>query len=618
MSRSVVILGGGVAGLSAAHELVKRGYSVEVYEARRDLGGKARSQPVIGSGTDGRADLPGEHGFRFYPAFYRHLIQTMSEIPLDAAAKDGPTVADNLRACREAGVAVSGSGLLDFLRRKPSDTLEVVRALDMFFAKLRVDPRDMARFVKRILRYLTSCRRRRLEVYEGTSWWSYLGGDDYSRHFQRYLRAVPRIMVAMDPQRGSALTIGNISMQLMADYSTEGGHNDRTLVGPTTAAWIAPWRAYLERRGVRFYTGKPLAALDFDARSGRIEGARIEGETAPVRADHYLLAVPLEAAVNVVTRPMADHDPELAKLLVIREKGLADCSGVARGGSDRMLDWMVGIQFFLREDVPLVPGHVFYPDSPWALSSISQAQFWKAPEGLFRDRFGDGSVGGVLSVDVSDWNREGILFGKPAKHCTADEIRREVWEQLKAGLNAPGRPLLEDAHLASWQLDQDIHFPEGSPARPVNTSPLLVHPPGSWRLRPAAETGVENLTLASDYVQTDTNLACMEGANEAARRAVNGILRQDGCSGAACKLWPLEEDPVFDRAKWLDEIAFVKGPAALARAIAEWRPRSDGTEDAALNAQIEGFLLDEGHEGAAGMKDLARLEAGLTGRPASG
>ena len=41
-------------------------------------------------------------------------------------------------------------------------------------------------------------------------------------------------------------------------------------------------------------------------------------------------------------------------------------------------------------------------------------------------------------------------------------------------------------------------------------------------------TAIPNLFLASDYVQTFTDLATMEGANEAARRAVNGILERAG------------------------------------------------------------------------------------------
>ena len=70
----VAIIGGGVAGLSAAHELAERGFQVTVYEASRTTGGKARSIFVPGTGTGGRRDLPGEHGFRFFPSFYRHLL----------------------------------------------------------------------------------------------------------------------------------------------------------------------------------------------------------------------------------------------------------------------------------------------------------------------------------------------------------------------------------------------------------------------------------------------------------------------------------------------------------------------------------------------------------------
>jgi protoporphyrinogen oxidase len=47
---TVAVLGGGVAGLSAAHELVERGFSVTVYERSARFGGKARSYGVRGSG----------------------------------------------------------------------------------------------------------------------------------------------------------------------------------------------------------------------------------------------------------------------------------------------------------------------------------------------------------------------------------------------------------------------------------------------------------------------------------------------------------------------------------------------------------------------------------------
>ena len=99
----VAVLGGGVAGLTAAHELAERGFDVVVLETRAIPGGKARSLPVPGTGVDGRADLPAEHGFRFFPGFYRHVPDTMSRIPTA-----GGSVLDRLTAATRVMIARAG------------------------------------------------------------------------------------------------------------------------------------------------------------------------------------------------------------------------------------------------------------------------------------------------------------------------------------------------------------------------------------------------------------------------------------------------------------------------------------------------------------------------------
>jgi hypothetical protein len=65
---------------------------------------------------------------------------------------------------------------------------------------------------------------------------------------------------------------------------------------------------------------------------------------------------------------------------------------------------MNGAMFYLDRDVPLQHGHAIFIDSEWALTAISQAQFWPSVD--LRER-GDGRVEGVLSVDVSEWDRPG-------------------------------------------------------------------------------------------------------------------------------------------------------------------------------------------------------------------
>src|SRR5881397_1602466 len=93
----VAVLGGGMAGLTAAHELIERGFAVTVYE-RTALGGKARSIPVAGTAAGGRRPLPGEHGFRFFPGFYHHVPDSMRRIPF---GKNPNGVWDNLMAANE-------------------------------------------------------------------------------------------------------------------------------------------------------------------------------------------------------------------------------------------------------------------------------------------------------------------------------------------------------------------------------------------------------------------------------------------------------------------------------------------------------------------------------------
>jgi hypothetical protein len=111
--------------------------------------------------------------------------------------------------------------------------------------------------------------------------------------------------------------------------------------------------------------------------------------------------------------------------------------------------------------------------------------------------------------------------------------------------------MLEPANIYGWCLDPDIHMRK--PGHELNSEKLLINTPESWKNRPPAEINVENLFLAGDYVRTFTDLATMEGANESARRAVNGILRKTEAR-QLCNVWPRTggTGPVLVPLRWLD------------------------------------------------------------------
>jgi len=527
----VGVVGGGVGGMTAAHELAERGYDVVLYEKRDALGGKCRSVET----EDG---YPGEHGFRFLPGFYRHLRDTMSRIPTD----DG-TVRDNLVETTEMLRCLGDGEKLRSPGRIPRTPGEVVDALRNMLWRDAVPSNEHDYFLNRFLTLATSCEARWREEYESTSWWEFTDADEMSDEYRKYLvRGATKVLVAMDPEESSARTIGRMTVQTVADI-VDPRRDVEILNAPTSEAWIEPWRDHIEELGVDVRTDAAAESFGFDGE--RVTGVVVDGERA--EADQYVLATPVEVARRLVTDGMRDAEPALS-------------------GIDRLkTDWMSGVQFYLDEDAPLVRGHGIYFDSPWALTSISQRQFWDVEF----DRY-DG-IEGVLSVCVSDWDTDGVVYDKPAKRCTRDEIAREVWAQLKRHLNGEDETVLGDDSLVAWHLDEAIQHDEDE-GRNENKEPLLVNTVGSLRHRPEATTSIENLTLAADYVRTNTDLATMEGANEAGRRATNAVLERTASSAPRCEVHELTTPRIFEPFKRVDAVRYRLGmPHAGETAKGLWK-----------------------------------------------
>jgi uncharacterized protein with NAD-binding domain and iron-sulfur cluster len=584
MAKKVVVLGGGVAGMSAAHELVERGFEVEVFERQLIPGGKARSIPVtepfVGrSPVGGRAFdsahyrsrkpwLPGEHGFRFFPGFYRHVVETMARIPY----RDGKSVADNLvntSVCQLARFDRPASYVPARFPRSPEDLKAAVGALvDLLGGQMEVNLEETAFFAGKLWQVMTSCDDRRFKEYEAIAWWDFIEAEQRSAAYQKVFgNVITRSLVAAKAEWASTRTIANVFLQFVFDILDPSvATSDRVLNGPTNDVWIHPWLEYLRSRGVQYHLGTAVVSLR--VADGAVAGATVsrEGKTWEVHGDYYVAALPVERMAKLVTPELLALDPALGHLEAL---------------GNEYVEWMNGIQYYLTRDVTITHGHTVYVDSPWALTSVSQAQFWRDFD---LSEYGDGLVRGILSVDISDWDVPG-LNGKEADRCTRREIAEETWRQLKRSLNVSGVEVLRDEDLHFWYLDPGILDVDPEPGIEINEEPLLVNYEDTWGLRPTAITKVKNLFLASDYVQTHTDLATMEAANEAARRAVNGVLEACGSSAAPCGVWPFHEPEALSPLRAYDQTRFDAG--------LPWDGRSLDLADAARK-----LLTVLGHAGA--------------------
>lgn len=534
--KKVAVLGGGMAGLTAAHELVDRGFDVTVYEPVA-WGGKARSIGVPKTGKGGRKDLPGEHGFRFFPGFYHHVPDTMRRIPFGSNPNG---VWDNLKAASggkfyRAGNRPDGGPFgLFFDPDEIKTPAGLQRVLEDAASGRGVPLDEILYFVGRAVVFLTSCDKRRFSQFENIPWWDFIGAKNRSQAYQRELaQGLTRSVVAAKETVASTRTIGNMGEAFVFTAAKLGhdGDLDRILDLPTNEAWIDPWVAHLKSLGVKFVENTKVTGLNLSG--GVITGARTvnaKNRAGVITADWFVMAMPAERAAEIISPEMIAADKQFA------------------GIGKLVTDWMVGIQYFLKKKVDLTHGHITFLDAPWALTALTQGQFWDERD--FARDYGDGKAVDCLSVDISDWDAPGILFGKPAKECSPEQVAQEVWAQIKQHRTPAAQ--LPDSILHSWFLDPGIKW-NAATGRNVNDTPLLVNTAGSWNNRPKAVTRIPNLFLSGDYVQTNIDLATMESANESARDAVAGLLAASGSSATPPKKWKLYQPPELEGWKQFDE-----------------------------------------------------------------
>ncbi|MCP3100719.1 NAD(P)-binding protein [Myxococcus sp. K15C18031901] len=514
--------------------------------------------------------LPGEQGVREFPAYYRHVFDTLSRIPLMEAGGGvtSRTVLDDMRAAPHHSFAETGPNPLIFPPHPlahPSDWVrQVARLPDTGYSH-----RDIVQFLNRVLRYMATSSARRAAEYEDISWAEYLRGHDtrtgqslytYSPQFTGDLDFSPRLPAAVDAAVGEARACGDTYVQRLVS-GLEPSRSDGTLNAPTTEAWLEPWQAFLAHRGVRFVTGRlEELALEDD---GRLVAYMASTEAGgPVRVDestYVLVATDVVTAERVSQRLPPVGVPG-------RLRGYTTRVPRAPGGSDGaahhrdplhsqlgLEPWdrlraITGIQLFFQEEFKLADGCLHMRQTPWALSSVSSPPSWRFSPSDEMDGFLS-----VTHVGIGDWNvADG--HGRSMWGATREEIALGTLEQRAASL----KHVSESLPRPRWyHLDENLEFDAVTGKLNGIRTPFLIPVKRDWKNRPGANPwdptqgaapspqptpsphfvagvwqaphgGYEvhwgRLLYAGTYLRTFTRMTNMEAANESARHAVNAIL----------------------------------------------------------------------------------------------
>jgi hypothetical protein len=317
----------------------------------------------------------------------------------DKYVETGRTVFDNLQSTTSQVFAPGTGKPSVFSRSMPTSFEEIRDWLHLLLKGQRSTPdvdgglglslRDLGVAQVKFLQYLTSCEKRRVE-YEELSWLEFLGGEAaYTKTFIDVINRWPRALVAMNAKECDARTEGSAYVQLMLDNLKSPGYRDGTLVGPTTVAWLEPWRRYLEAQGVEFIHGRLVGFNAATAPDGqktiwpavdcfepRYSSGTDSSETN-LMPGYFVLALPALEAKRLATdfkkagldAGMDEAELDASDLMRTRrlfehESNELYVDAVSPRGQ---LRHMVGIQYYFDEDIEWRDGHYYLPLSPWGL-----------------------------------------------------------------------------------------------------------------------------------------------------------------------------------------------------------------------------------------------------------
>lgn len=478
--RGVVVVGGGIAGLTAATALAERGVPVTVVESRETLGGRVRSWPIavphlapgdhaeVPGGSDGDGDGAGSSMSRGFHAFFRQYynlrallrradpglerLTPIDDYPLRLA--DGPTDSfANIPRTPPLSIAA-------FVARSPSFPVSALRRVDIGAALGLLDVSFPATYSE----------------YDGVSAADVLDRlrfPDEARHLA--LEVFARSFFA-DPREFS----GGELVAMFHTYftgSAEGLLFDVPDAAYDESLW-APLGRYLHGLGVVVETGREVITVD-EAGSG-VRVALDDGRT--LEADAVVLAT--------------DRAP-LQRLV----------AGAPWLGDDAWRDRVAG----LRIAPPFVVWRLWLDRSAAAGSPpfLGTSRFGRLDNVSFIDQ---------METGARDWARSG-------GGCVVE---------LHAYAVSPG---FDEAQLRDELLTQ-LHrlHPELVGANAVHEEWLVSNDcplagTDAWADRPGVTTSDPRVVLAGDGIRCEHPVALMERAATTGWLAANALLTERGRPG---------------------------------------------------------------------------------------
>jgi uncharacterized protein with NAD-binding domain and iron-sulfur cluster len=460
MSVRVVVVGGGLAGMTAALRLVERGCEVTLIESSVRLGGKA--------GSNRNGDDFDDHGYHIFPMWYKNIWQIVDELGILDHFIDCHDFQQlhltkfpfpNFRALHDA------SALRNVWRNLTAGLLPFHQTFLFFFSTA-----DLASFhldEKARLDQLSITGFLRSRFYRT---------EEMANVYQDLLLKA----ISVPSHFVSAMT----TKKVIHFWANDPIPMHRILNGSLQERFIDPFTARLQARGVQVLREQKLKAMQVTGT--RLTGLVVEDTAGAAMTrtdfDAVVLAIPPERLPDVCPSEVYEVCPTLGNVRGLRSRAMAS------------------LNLYFQNPIPrLPPDHVNLVDSRFGLTFIDVSQRWKNPDGTPR------YTGAALNIVCTDFTELEGVDEASATTMIIDELCKYI-------------PVIKRNEITHSVMQHHVTEPLF-----MNDVGIWAFRPDALPDDPKRRIEIDNLALAGDYCRSHVDLVSMEGAVTTGLRAAEAI-----------------------------------------------------------------------------------------------
>ena len=523
MTNNIVIFGGGIGGLTVAHELVEKGFKVTLIEQDKILGGMARSRREEYS-------IPSEHSWRGYAPFYANAFDIMKRIPISCNSQS-KTVYDNLTVpitfyvTRDKISSYNSSlGLSDYF---------VIGYLLVKY--LSSDSRREEYFKTKI----TDLLKNKLTPDAYTYLVDFINGPGYGMEkkdasYAHYFKPLS-IYVLNNP-------IYKQIHQYPYIYTSQTNEKWHVMNAPTNEAWFDHWEKYLVSQGVKIIKGIGLKKINWSG--SKISGCVLTNGDIII-GDDYVLCINPFASQEIFARSGLNNLEKTFK-------------SINKNTDSRQVSFRLGFSKkikFPQRDIAFI-----FPDSEFNITLYPQEQSWD-PDIKLSSNYKQ-EIQSLWSGTILELYRMSKLFKSQGYNLSKDQLIQEIVYQVLRSKSL--QKLIFDSN--GFELtNSDIVYTEiwyEWDKDPLTSQ--LTQSNKKWvtniynqKERPEVKTEFSNLYLGGSHIKTSIEVWSMEGAVESGKMVANEVLKK--YSKDKTFLHKHKDPKIFNILKQIDNLLFKLG-----------------------------------------------------------